>query len=113
MEINENTNLCSIEIENVYTNIPVTEVKHEMKEILNNNNHTPEKEKQELITLLNIILKQNCLQFSDQFYKQNEGLGMGMPTSAILDETFMQYLERTKIITILNIYQIIDYSRYV
>jgi hypothetical protein len=57
------------------TNIPVTEVRNIIK-ILNNDNHTPEKEKQELMTLLNIILEQNYLQVSDQFYKQNEGLGM-------------------------------------
>jgi hypothetical protein len=113
MEINENTKLCSFDIENIYTNISVTEVKNIIKEILNNDNHTPEKEKQELTTLLNTILEQNYLQFSDQFYKQNEGLGMGSPTSTILAETFIQCLEHTNIIKILNINQIIDYYRYV
>jgi hypothetical protein len=49
-------------------NIPVTEVKNTIKEILNNHNHTPKKEKRELITLLNTILEQNYLHF-DLFYK--------------------------------------------
>jgi hypothetical protein len=30
------------------------------------------------------------MQFNDQFYKQNEGLAMGAPTSAILPEAFIQ-----------------------
>jgi hypothetical protein len=60
----------------MYTSIPAAEVKNIMKGILDNDNHTPEKEKLELITLLNTILEQNYLQFNDQFCKQNEGLTM-------------------------------------
>jgi hypothetical protein len=56
---------------------------------------------------------QNYLQFNDQFYNQNEGLAMETPTSAILSETFIRYLEHIKIIKILNEYHIINYHRYV
>ncbi|PNF14555.1 hypothetical protein B7P43_G14956 [Cryptotermes secundus] len=52
------------DIENVFINIPLIEVEN-IKEIPNNDNHTLEKEKQELVTLLNIILEQNYLQFND------------------------------------------------
>jgi hypothetical protein len=38
---------------------------------------------------------------------------MGAPTSAILAEIFLQYLEHTKIIDILQSHNIIDYYRYV
>jgi nucleoside-specific outer membrane channel protein Tsx len=38
---------------------------------------------------------------------------MGVPTLAILAEAFIQYLEHTKIIKILDKHQIIDYYRYV
>jgi hypothetical protein len=38
---------------------------------------------------------------------------MGAPTSAILTETFMQYLEHRIIVNILKKYEIIDYYRYV
>jgi hypothetical protein len=41
-----------------------------MKEILDNDNHTPKTE-HELTILLNNILEQNFLQLNDQFYKQN------------------------------------------
>jgi hypothetical protein len=45
----------------MYTNIAVTEVKSIIDEILDNDNYTPENEKHELITLLNIIIEENCL----------------------------------------------------
>jgi hypothetical protein len=38
---------------------------------------------------------------------------MGVSTSAVTAETFIQYLEHTKIIKILNKHQIIYYYRYV
>jgi hypothetical protein len=38
---------------------------------------------------------------------------MGAPTSAILAEVFLQYLEHTQIVDILKKHQIIDYYRYV
>jgi hypothetical protein len=60
-----------------------------------------------------MILEQNYFQFNDQFFKQNEGLAMGAPMSAILAETFIQHLEHTTIYPILNEHQIIDYYRYV
>lgn len=53
------------------------------------------------------------LQFNRQFFKQNEGPAMGAPTSVILAETFIQYLEHTVISKILNKHQNIDYYRYV
>jgi hypothetical protein len=65
-----------------------------MKEILDDN-HTPENKKHEWTTPLNTILEQNYLQLNNQFYKQYKGLAMGAPTSAILADTFLQYLEHT------------------
>jgi hypothetical protein len=53
------------------------------------------------------------MQFNDQFYNHSEGVTMGAPTPAILAETFIQYLEHTKIIKILDKYQILDYYTYV
>jgi hypothetical protein len=67
--------------------------------------------KQELMTL-NTTLEQNCIQFNE-YYKQNDGLALGAPTSAIIAEIFIQYLEHTKIIEVLEEHHIVDYYRYV
>jgi hypothetical protein len=45
----------------------------------------------------------NYSQFNNQYYKQEDGLAMGVPTSAIPAEILIQYLEHTSIINILKI----------
>jgi hypothetical protein len=60
-----------------------------------------------------IILEQNYVEHNGKWFKQNAGLAMGAPTSAILAEVFIQYLEHTTICDILMKHQIIDYYRYV
>jgi nucleoside-specific outer membrane channel protein Tsx len=77
------------------------------------NNHTSKKEKEEILNILNMILEQNYLQNNNQFYKQNEGLAMGAPTSSTLAEIFIQHLEHTIIYKILQKHQIVDYYRYI
>jgi hypothetical protein len=77
----------NIDIPHMYSNIPVSEIKNIISEILNNENGTPTIEKQELGTHLNTILEHNYIQFNDQFYNQNKSLTTGAPMSAILAET--------------------------
>jgi hypothetical protein len=107
-----NTKVCSFDIKNMYTNIPQNELMQIIKNTLEHNN-TPENQKQELIILVEAILNQNYMQHMNQQYKQNEGLAMGAPTSAILAEIFMQHHEHNYIINILQKHNIIDYYRYV
>jgi hypothetical protein len=53
------------------------------------------------------------VQIHNEYYKQNEGVAMDAPTSAIIAETFIQYVEHTKIIEVLKKHHITDYYRYV
>jgi hypothetical protein len=63
--------------------------------------------------LTNLILDLNYLKYNDQYYKQQESLAMGAPTSAILSELYLQYLEHNEIYNILTKHSILIYSRYV
>jgi hypothetical protein len=83
----------------MYTNIPIREFTDIIKNILDNKN-TTEKNK-ELKTLLNTIINQNYSQFN-QYYKKEDGLEMGAPTSAVLVEIFIQHVKHTSINNILN-----------
>jgi hypothetical protein len=112
LHVDENTKLCSFDITHMYINIPKNETKHTINEVLNGNG-APAVEKQKLELLLNTIFEHNYMQFNDQFYKHDEDLAMGAPTSAILAETFIQHLEHNKLIGILNKHQNINYHRYV
>jgi hypothetical protein len=62
--------------------------------------------KTEIRNLLNTTLEQNYIENNGKSYKQNDGLAMEAPTSAILAEVFIQHLEHKTIIDILKKFQI-------
>jgi hypothetical protein len=96
----------------MYTNIPVSDLPNIIRDIITRNNATTKGECTEILNLLELIIDRNYIQHNDQYYKQTEGLAMGAPTSAILAEVYIQFLEYTKIANILKKYQIVDYHRY-
>ena len=65
------------------------------------------------MTITKTVLTQNCYGFKDKTYLQIKGLAMGTPTSSILSEIYLQYLENTKILSILTKPGIEGYFRYV
>jgi hypothetical protein len=101
MEIDEHIQLCSFDIENTYTNIPVSHLRNIISSQVNN--ATTNAECTEILNLLELIMEHNYeyIQHNDQYYKQIE-LAMGAATSAILAETYIQFLEHTAIANILN-----------
>ena len=68
---------------------------------------------QEILTITKTILSQNYYGFQDKTYLQTKGLAMGAPTSSVLSEIYLQYLENTKILDIITKTGIEAYSRYV
>lgn len=50
--------------------------------------------KNEIFKICNILTKQNYSQYEDLQYIQEDGLDMGAPTSSILSEIYLQYLEK-------------------
>jgi hypothetical protein len=78
-----------------------TSPKKDLILVINNTLHNKEEQKQEILILVNAIINQNYMHHNDHQYKQDEGLAMGAPTSA-LPEIFIQYLEHNHIINILK-----------
>jgi hypothetical protein len=58
-------------------------------------------------------LKQNYFKFQNSFYGQDNGLAMAAPTSSILSEIYLQFVERTAIYRGLIRNNILGYFRYV
>jgi hypothetical protein len=106
------TKVCSFDIKNMYTNIPINELYDVIQESLIHNS-VPTDDIREIMTLVRIILKQNYFQYNDELFLQNDGLAMGAPTSSIFTEIFIQYLEHNYVVKILQKHNIIDYYRYV
>jgi hypothetical protein len=112
VDIHNNIQLCSFDVTNMYTNIPTEDIGHIITMILNND-YIETDNIYEIIHFTDIILKQNYFEFNNIVYKQNEGLAMEAPTSAILAEIYLQYIEHTFIQGILEKHKIVSFHRYV
>jgi hypothetical protein len=112
LPVHENIKICSFDIGNMYTNIP----QQELKSIIYNElakNSTEKLNTTEIMHIVETILSQNYFQHNNTIYKQQDGLAMGAPTSAILSEIFIQHLECNDILNTLIKHNVIDYHRYV
>jgi hypothetical protein len=68
----------------MYTNLPQQDPIHIIHNIsLNYNENIADN----IQNMLQIILQHNYFQLYNQYYKQNIGLAMGVPTSSIIGET--------------------------
>jgi hypothetical protein len=97
----------------MYTNIPAVDTITIITNILEDNPRIDVSKQKEIIHILKTVTEQNYFQFDQQYYKQTEGLAMGAPTSAILAETYIQYMEHEQIYPILIKHKIIGYFRFV
>jgi hypothetical protein len=73
---------------------------------------TQDKLRDEIIQLTKLITQQNYFQFQNRFYRQDNGLAMGAPTSSLLSEIVLQHIENTALYKILTQNHVIEYFRY-
>jgi hypothetical protein len=110
---NNNTRICSFDIENMYTDIPREDVINKTNNILKNNIEIEARTRKEIIYIMRTIMRLSYFQFDLQYYEQTEGLAMGAPISVIIAEIFIQYLEHKYIDPIFRTREIIAYYRYI
>jgi hypothetical protein len=94
-------------------NTPQPELLITIKQILIQHNELHIQEIEQILTLVTLILNQNYFYHDNKYYEQTNGLAMGAPTSALLADFFLQYIEHNFIIPIINKYKILYYFRYV
>jgi hypothetical protein len=102
---NNDSNMVSFDITNMYTNIPTDMLPHIIQILCDHNNVTAQN-CNEMLQMCRLITSQNYFTFLSSTYIQHNGLAMGSPTSSILSEMYLQYLEHTKLIDILIKHQI-------
>jgi hypothetical protein len=96
----------------MYSNIPITETKHILNNILENNMVNPNI-RHELLAWYDAITKQNYFTYKQHIHIQKDGLAMGAPSSSILSEIFMQHTEQAHIPRLSEKHKLINYFRYV
>jgi hypothetical protein len=95
----------------MYSNIPTQDTKHILNDILNRN-LTPPQTTTELLAWYDVITQQNYFSNEDIII-QKDGLAMGSPSLGTISEIFLQYLEHSRLSTIVKELQLINYFRYV
>jgi len=103
---------ASFDINNMYSNIPTSELTSILYEMCKKND-VEEKTSKDIMAIAQTILNLNYFQFKDTTYIQNDGLAMGAPTSSILSEVYLQHLENTTIPQLLEKHSGKGYFRYV
>ncbi|XP_023725557.1 uncharacterized protein LOC111874349 [Cryptotermes secundus] len=112
LKLNPEHKLLTMDIKDLYVNIPINDVIHITNDSLIQN-HIDKTTKDEIIKILQMILNQNYFQYNDKFYKPNSGVAMGSPLSSLMAEVFLQHFEQRKVKLLLEDKRIIYYNRYV
>jgi hypothetical protein len=105
LTINDNHRLITLDIKDLYVNIPISEtISITRTQLLKHNDR--------LTTNQICILGQNYFTFQDRIYQPNTGVAMGSPVSGIIAKVFLQHLENSHIKFLLDSKCIAFYSRY-
>ena len=96
----------------MYSNISVNETKQILGNILARNSIDPDA-KSEILNWYEVITKQNYFMNNENIILQEDGLAMGAPSSSIISELFLEYLEQTKLPHIAQKFKLVNYFRYV
>jgi hypothetical protein len=84
--------LASLDITNLYSNIPVTETKTILMDMLIHEHIEPQTQS-EILNWYDVITKQNYFTHNNNIVIQKDGLAMGAPSSGLIAEIFLQHLE--------------------
>jgi hypothetical protein len=103
---------ASLDVSNMYANVPIKDTKQILNDILEHN-QTPPQNKIELLTWYDAVTQQNYFTNEKNVIIQNDGLAMGSPSSGIICEIFLQKLEHSKLADIANDLQLINYLMYI
>ena len=96
----------------MYSNIPINEVEHVIRLFCEQQDIDPTVT-EEILALTKTVTSQNYYGFNGKTYIQQKGLAMGAPSSSIISEIYLQFLENSKALTILTKPGIEGYFRYV
>ena len=110
--ITPTTRFASLDITNMYSNIPTKETKQILNDMLSRNTMDP-KSRSEILSWFDTVTQQNYFSNNSDIILQRDGLAMGAPSSSTISEIFLQSLEHTKLIPIVEQHRLINYFRYV
>ena len=106
--------MCSLDVESLFTNLPVNEaIDICVNELYTNKTVINNLSKPEFKHLLELSAKDSFFLFNKKFYKQVDGVAMGGPLGPSLANGFLSYYEKLWLATCPDEYKPTYYRRYV
>ena len=91
-----NLSMASLDVESVFTRIPLEEtIKNCVNDLFSNNFYSGKLSRKDLYDLLKIATPESSFIFDDKLYKQIDGVAMDSPLGSTLANAFLCHYERT------------------
>jgi len=112
IKINENSRIITLDIKDLYVNLPLNGIMQATKYWLDKNKNSKDIMEQ-LLNIIKTVIQQNYFQYKDTFYQPVKGIAMGSPLSGTIAEIYLKYVEETYIKQWWDTKEIMYYKRYV
>ena len=103
---------ASLNITNMYSNIPVSETKQILENILASG-LTDHKVSSEILNCYEVVTKQNYFTHGDKIITKTDGLAMGTPSSGIISGIFLQHFQHSHLPRLAHKHNLVNHFRYV
>ena len=113
LQINENMTLITLDIKDIYVNLPIRGIMQNVSYWLNKHNNHNKQLSEQVLKMINTIVKENYFQYGDQIFQPEKGKAMGSPICSRIAEIYLQYLENVYIKRWLDSKEILFYMLYV
>ena len=97
--IEEDKIMVSFDVETLYTKVPIDDALTIIKEVLENDETLPDRSPENVLDLLEFLLRTTFFIFNGTYYQQTEEVAMGGPPSSMVTEIYMQETETTALTT--------------
>ena len=88
--------MASLDVESLFTNIPLEEtIKNCVNHLFSNNFHSSKLIRKDLYELLKLATTESSFIFDNKLYKQIDGVAMGSPLGTTLANAFLCHYEKT------------------
>jgi hypothetical protein len=111
LQINEHMRIITLDIKDMYVNLPIKEIIQTAQFWINKNNKNNKELNEQTLHILNTITKQNYFQYEEQIFQPQKGIAMGTPISGTMAEIYLNYLETIYIKHCLDNKEIVFYKR--
>ena len=106
--------MASLDVESLFTNIPLEEtIKNCVNDLFSNNSYSGKLSRKDLHNLLKLATTESSFIFDNKLYKQIDGVAMGSPLGPTLANTFLCHYEKLWLNKCPSQFKPVVYRRYV